>query len=279
MATTQIAPAASQRLLPPQTGRAGFGDALRSEFTKIKSTRSTYWTLLALVVVCVGIGALACAGTASHPQGVNPTNFDATQQSLAGLFLGQLVIAVLGALTITSEYSTGMIRTSLTVQPRRGVVFAAKAVVFAAVSLAVGLIASFGSFFVGQAILSTGHAHLSTTLSQPNVLRAVIGGALFLTACGMLAYGLGAVLRHTAAAISAAIGLLFVLTVLVQFLPHSWQNNVDKWMPAISGSQIWTTKPTGGPDLFSAWPGFAVLAGYAAVAIIAGLVCFRTRDA
>lgn len=277
MATTQIAPAARERLLPPETGRAGFGDALRSEFTKIKSTRSTYWTLLALVVVCVGIGALTCAGTASHPQGINPTNFDATQQSLAGLYVGQLVIAVLGALTITSEYSTGMIRTSLTVQPRRGVVFAAKAVVFAAVTMVIGLITSFGSFFVGQAILSS--HHLSATLGEPNVLRAVIGGALFLTACGMLAYGLGAILRHTAAAISAAIGLLFVLTVLVQFLPQSWQDNVDKWMPALAGSQIWTTKATGGPHLFSAWPGFAVLAGYAAVAIIAGLVCFRTRDA
>jgi ABC-type transport system involved in multi-copper enzyme maturation permease subunit len=278
MATTQIAPAARERLLPPQTGRAGFGDALRSEFTKIKSTRSTYWALLALVVVCVGIGALVCVGTAAHPQGVSPSNFDATQQSLAGLYVGQLIIAALGALTITSEYSTGMIRTSLTVQPRRGVVFAAKAVVFAVVTLVTGLITSFGAFFVGQSILS-GH-HLSATLGEPNVLRAVIGGALFLTACGMLAYGLGAILRHTAGAITAAIGLLFVLTVLVNFLPHSWQIHVDKWMPAIAGSQIWATKAgSGGPDLFSAWPGFAVLAGYAAVAIIAGLVCFRTRDA
>jgi ABC-2 type transport system permease protein len=276
MAAT-LAPAAPQRLLPPETGRAGFADALRSEFTKIRSTRSTYWTLLALVVVCVGIGALACAGTASHPHGISRASFDATQQSLAGLYVGQLVIAVLGALTITSEYSTGMIRTSLAVQPRRGVVFAAKGVVFAAVTLVTGLIVSFVSFFVGQAILSG--AHLSATLGQPNVLRAVIGGALFLTACGMLAYGLGALLRHTAGAISAAIGLLFVLTVLVQFLPQSWQNDVNRWMPAIAGSQVWTTKAAGGPHLFPAWGGFAVLAGWAVAAIIAGLVVFRTRDA
>jgi len=275
MTTTQIAPAT--RLLPPETGRAGFADALRSEFTKIRSTRSTYWTLFALIVVCIGIGALASAGTASHPDGISAAEFDATQQSLAGLYVGQLVIAALGALTITSEYSTGMIRTSLTVQPRRGVVFAAKAVVFALVTLIVGLITSFGSFFVGQAILSS--AHLSASLGQPNVLRAVIGGALFLTACGMLAYGLGAILRHTAAAISAAIGLLFVLTVLVQFLPQSWQDNVDKWMPALAGSQIWTTKATSGPHMFSAWGGFAVLAGWAVVAIVAGLFLFRTRDA
>jgi ABC-2 type transport system permease protein len=277
MTTTQIAPAARQRLLPPETGRAGFADALRSEFTKIRSTRSTYWTLFALIVVCIGIGALASAGTASHPNGISRAGFDATQQSLAGLYVGQLVIAVLGALTITSEYTTGMIRTSLTVQPRRGVVFAAKAVVFAVVTLITGLIASFGSFFVGQAILSG--PHLSATLGQPNVLRAVIGGALFLTACGMLAYGLGAILRHTAAAISTAIGLLFVLTVLVQFLPSSWRDSVDRWLPALAGSQIWATKVSPGGHQFPAWGGFAVLAGWAAVAIIAGLVLFRTRDA
>jgi ABC-type transport system involved in multi-copper enzyme maturation permease subunit len=277
MTTTQLAPAARQRMLPPETGRAGFAGALRSEFTKIRSTRSTYWTLFALIVVCIGIGALATAGTASHPQGISPAGFDATQQSLAGLYVGQLVIAALGALTITSEFTTGMIRTSLAVQPRRGTVFAAKGVVFAVVTLITGLIASFGSFLVGQAILSG--THLSATLGQPNVLRAVIGGALFLTACGMLAYGLGAILRHTAAAISAAIGLLFVLTVLVQFLPMSWQDNVDKWMPALAGSQIWTTKVSPGAHQFPAWGGFAVLAGYAAVAIIAGLVLFRTRDA
>lgn len=277
MTTTQIAPAARQRLLPPETGRAGFADALRSEFTKIRSTRSTYWTLFALIVVCIGVGALASAGTASHPNGISRAGFDATQQSLAGLYVGQLVIAVLGALTITSEYSTGMIRTSLTVQPRRGVVFAAKAVVFAVVTLITGLVASFGSFFVGQAILSG--SHLSATLGQPNVLRAVIGGALFLTACGMLAYGLGAILRHTAAAISTAIGLLFVLTVLVQFLPSSWRDSVDRWLPALAGSQVWATKVSPGAHQFPAWGGFAVLAGWAAVAIIAGLVLFRTRDA
>jgi ABC-type transport system involved in multi-copper enzyme maturation permease subunit len=277
MATTQMATATRQRLRAPETGRAGFADALRSEWTKIRSTRSTYWTLLALVVVCVGIGALSSAGTASHHEGITRASFDATQQSLAGLYVGQLVIAVLGALVITSEYTTGMIRTSLAVQPRRGVVFAAKAAVFAAVTLVIGLITSFGSFFVGQAIVSG--AHLSATLGQPNVLRAVIGGALFLTACGMLAYGLGALIRHTAGAISTAIGLLFVVTVLVQFLPQSWQATVDKWTPALAGSQIWATKATSGAHQFPAWGGFAVLAGWAVAAVIAGLVMFRTRDA
>jgi len=111
------------------------------------------------------------------------------------------------------------------------------------------------------------------------LLRAVIGGGLFLAACGLLSFGLGAVLRHTAAAITAAIGLLFVLTILTNFLPQSWQVHVDKWIPANAGSQIWTvvTDPTA--HLFSAWVGFGVFVAYAAIAIGAGFILFRKRDA
>src|SRR5262249_19821547 len=112
MTTTQVVAAPRQRPLAPPAGRAGFAAALRSESTKIRSTRPTYWTLLALVVVTVGIGAIACYGSASDAAHVDRTSFDATRLSLGGLYVGQLVIAVLGALTITSEYSTGMIRTS-----------------------------------------------------------------------------------------------------------------------------------------------------------------------
>jgi ABC-2 type transport system permease protein len=275
-ATTHLAPGTRPAALPAPAGQAGFSGALRSEFTKIRSVRSTYWTLLALVVVTVGIGALSCLGAVSRGADHGP-NFDPAFRSLVGLFLGQLIIAVLGALTITSEYATGMIRTSLTVQPRRGTLFAAKAVVFAVISLVTGLVASFAAFFIGQAILSG--QHLDTTLSQPHVLRAVIGGGLFLAACGLLSFGLGAILRHTAAAITAAIGLLFVLTILTNFLPQSWQVHVDKWIPANAGSQIWTvvTDPTA--HLFSAWAGFAVFVAYAAIAIGAGFILFRKRDA
>ena len=189
-------------------------------------------------MVTIGIGTLACVGAVSRGADHGPL-FDATQRSLAGLILGQLIITVLGALTVTSEYSTGMIRTSLTVQPRRGTVLAAKGVVFFLVSLVTGLVASFVSFFIGQAILSS--KHLNVTLGDPNVLRAVIGGALFLAVCGMLAFGLGTLLRHTAGAITASIGLLFVLFVLINFLPSNWQNHVDKWIPFNAGSQIWST--------------------------------------
>ena len=122
-------------VLPPASGRAGFGGTLRSEFTKIRSVRSTYWTLLVLLAVSIGIGAAITGGTAanwSHMAASDRASFDPTQASVAGLFyLGQLVIVVLGAMTLTAEYSTGMIRTSLTAMPRRTVVYAAKAIIFA----------------------------------------------------------------------------------------------------------------------------------------------------
>lgn len=279
-----MAPAAAGHpALPRPAARATLAGALRSEFTKIRSVRSTYWTLLAMLVIVIGVGALFSYGAAqnfSHiPPGAQAASraheiAQATQRSLFGLILGQLIIAVLGALTVTSEYSTGMIRTSLSVQPHRGAVFTAKALVFSAIALAAGLVASFASYFLGQAILSG--QHINTTLGQPGVLRAVIGGGLFLAACGLLSYGLGALIRHTAGALTASFGLLFVLTILAGFLPQSWAVHIDKWVPFNAGGAIWEN--SSGVHPFSPWTGFAVFCGYAAVAIAAGLYRFR-RDA
>ncbi|HEY1665064.1 MAG TPA: ABC transporter permease [Trebonia sp.] len=275
MATTTVeAPGAVA--LPASGGRATFGGAVRSELTKIRSVRSTYWTLLVLIVVTIGFGALASWGATKGNHG---PFFDPTQQSLAGLFLGQLVIGVLGVLVITSEYSTGMIRTTLSTMPRRGTLIAAKALVFGLVALVTGLITSFISFFLGQALMSS--HHINASIGQPHVLRAVIGGALFLTACGLLAFGIGLLMRHTAGAISTVVGLLFVLSILINFLPTSWQNHIDKWMPAVAGSSIITTikQAPGNTPMFAPWIGFAIFCGYVAIALIAGLILFRKRDA
>jgi len=310
MATTVTqVPALGGTSLPRSAGRANFAGALRSEFTKIRSVRSTYWTLFALIVVCVGIGALSSWGEASqmarlasgaggpfHPGlragGPPPASViahlravrvgRAASQSLFGLLIGQLIIVVLGSLTMTAEYSTGMIRTSLSTMPRRGTVFAAKAVVFGGVALVVGLITSFLAFFVGQAIMSS--QHINTTLGHPGVLRVVIGGGLFLAVCGLLSFGLGAVLRHTAGAIASAIGLLFVLWILGNFLPSppsGWfgQADIDKWIPFNAGAGIWLQNGLNGTNPFSPWVGFGVFCAYAAVALIAGLILFQKRDA
>jgi ABC-2 type transport system permease protein len=143
--------------LPPAAGQAGLRGAIASEFTKLRSVRSTYWTLGALFIVSVGLAVAITAGSAANFAN-NPGNkagFDATQTSLGAFFeIGQLIIAVIGAMVITSEYSTGMIRTSLTAQPRRGVVYAAKAIAFTSVTLVISIVTSFIAFFAGQAMLS-----------------------------------------------------------------------------------------------------------------------------
>ena len=282
--TAQAAGSRRASALPASAGRAGLGGTLRSELTKIRSVRSTYWTLAAMIVITIGISALLSWGRiqdyASQPAVVQAhealrIRSRATEFSMFGLILGQLVIAVLGALTITSEYSTGMIRTSLTVLPRRGTVYAAKAVVFTAVALVAGLVTSFGSYFIGQAIFAT--HHLNSSLGQPGVLRAVVGGGLFLAVCGLLSYGIGALLRSTAGAITASVALLFVLFVLSGFLPSSWAMNVDKWIPFNAGGAIWEN--LSGVNMFSPWVGFGVFCAYAAIAVVAGGILFRTRDA
>src|SRR5580693_7189041 len=154
MATTTT-PNLRLSALPSAAGRAGLKGALASEFTKLRSVRSTYWTLGALFIVSVGLGTAGTAANFANNPG-NKAGFDATQASLGAFFeLGQLIIAVLGAMVITSEYSTGMIRTSLTAQPRRGVVYAAKAIVFTAVTLVISIVTAFIAFFVGQAIYSS----------------------------------------------------------------------------------------------------------------------------
>jgi len=264
--------------LPPPSGRAGLIGTLRSEFTKIRSVRSTYWTMLVLFVICVGLGALVTGLTAAHWNQAGPgtrASFDPTRNSLVGLYFGQFVIVVLGALTITSEYSTGLIRTALTAMPRRGIFYVAKALVFTAVALVIGEVTSFIAFFLGQTLLSS--QHIQTTLGAPNVLRAVIGGGLFIAMTGLFSFGIGTLVRHTAAAISIAIGVLFVVPIIVNFLPSSWTNDIMRWLPSEGGLAIWN--PHQQAHEWSAWPEFAVFCGYTAAVLIAGFILFRNRDA
>jgi ABC-2 type transport system permease protein len=266
--------------VPPAKGRATLAGTLRSEVTKIRSVRSTYWTMIVLFVVTIGIGALVTWLTASHWNQASlsdKASFDPTSNALVGLYFGQFVIVVLGAMTITAEYSTGMIRTSLTAMPRRGVFYLAKALVFTVVALIIGEIASFVAFFLGQALLGTAPVHISTTLSAPHVLRAVIGGGLFIAGCGLLSLGIGILVRHTAAAISIAIGALFVVPIIVNFLPSSWNNDIVRWLPSEGGLAIWRT--TQAAHEWPAWGEFSVFLGYTAAVLIAGYILFRKRDA
>ena len=305
-ATPNVRPAS----LPPAPGQAGLRGALASEFTKIRSVRSTYWTLGALFVVSVGLGVLIswAAGSSFANNPGNKALFDATQTSLGALFfIGQLIIAVLGAMVITSEYSTGMIRTSLTAQPRRGVVYAAKAIVFTAVTLVISFVTAFITFFVGQAIYSSKgmSASLFHTVTIPananvncnpnsgctatfsgtdvispsTVLTAIIGTALFVTLVALIAYGVGSILRHTAGAIATVIALLFIIPILEQTLPNDWRWDIMRFLPDAATRVISVTVGGTNPHLWSAWPQLGVTALWAAVLIGVGAYLFRKRDA
>jgi ABC-2 type transport system permease protein len=306
MAST-TAPSLPLTALPPATGRAGLVGTIRSEFTKLRSVRSTYWTIASLVIVSVGFAAIAGFAIANnlHNNPANKAGMDATQASLGAFFeLGQLIIAVLGALTITSEYSTGMIRTSLTAMPRRGTVYAAKLAVFTTVALAVSLVTSFIAFFVGQAAMSGSGVSASLlhsitipanaivngspnsvtfsgtiVISPGTVLTAIIGTALFVTTVALIAFGLGSIIRHTAGAVTSAIGLMFVLPIIVQLLPNTWRWDVVRFFPDAAGRVLSVTVGQHNPHLWSAWPQFGVTLAYAAVLLGAGAYLFRKRDA
>ena len=308
--------------LPPATGRAGLRGAIASEFTKIRSVRSTYWTLAALLVVSIGIGAAITGGTAANfsHNPANKAGFDATQTSLVAFFeIGQLIIAVIAALAITSEYSTGMIRTSLTAQPRRGTVYAAKAIVLTSLTLIVSLVTSFIAFFVGQALLSSSGVSASlfhsvtipqnanvtcpqqggggggglppgckvvfsgTDVIHPStVLLAIIGCALFVTLVAIIAFGIGAIVRHTAGAIAIAIAVLFIIPVLEQALPSQWRWDIMRFLPDAANQVVSVTisgNGNGNQHLWSAWPQLGVTVLWAAALLAAGAYLFRKRDA
>jgi ABC-type transport system involved in multi-copper enzyme maturation permease subunit len=306
--------------LPPATGRAGLRGAIASEFTKVRSVRSTYWTLAALLIVSIGVGAAITGGSAANFNHnlANKAGFDATQTSLVAFFeIGQLIIAVIAAMAITSEYSTGMIRTSLTAQPRRGTVYAAKAIVLTSLTLTISLVTSFAAFFVGQALLSSSgvSASLFHTVTIPQnanvncpgpgkggggglppgckvtfsgvdvihpstVLFAIIGCALFVTLVAILAFGIGALVRHTAGAIAIAIAALFIIPVLEQALPSNWRWDIMRFLPDAANQVVSVTiGNNGNPHLWSAWPQLGVTALWAAVLLGAGAYLFRKRDA
>jgi ABC-type transport system involved in multi-copper enzyme maturation permease subunit len=267
---------------PPPGRRLALARTLRSEFTKVRSVRSTYWSLFLLVLASIAWCVAYCVATVHqwpHMAPQDRAGFDPTQSSVLGLaLLGQLVIVVFGALMITSEYSTGMVRTSLTVMPRRGVLYAAKAAVFAAVSLVVAFVTSFGCFFLGRVLLSSTHA--AASLSQPGVLRSVIITALYIEVCGLIAFGVGAIVRNSAGALTITYGCLALLPQLVKALPVSLYHALVAWVPGGDAVAVMTaTSASRPPHLFSAWTELAVFAGYAAILVAVGAAQFRTRDA
>jgi ABC-type transport system involved in multi-copper enzyme maturation permease subunit len=266
----------------PATRPAGFDGALRSEWTKLRTVRSTPGSLFAMAAISIGLMALiAWLRVGQRWDRLDPAERTNLAHHPLQLilsrpeFLSQLVVAVLGVLVISAEYSTGMIRSTLQSQPRRLTIFGAKIVVLAAVMLVVGEVIAFAAFYVGRQIIAR---HITVNLSDPGVTRAVIGLGLFLAVLGLFSLAFGAMLRHTAGAITAVIGLNLIISPLTQLLPDSWGQHVYAWMPVNAGVLI--LQPQQGPgDLLSPWQGFAVFGGWTVLLLIVAAVMFQRRDA
>jgi ABC-2 type transport system permease protein len=300
--TSAISPAAPATAPPPAPAahRARFAGDLLAEWTKIRSVRSTMWTLVIFVVVSLGLTTLLTwvtlnalnngrRGARASCIVTDPVNFILG----TGLGLGQLAICVLGALVITSEYSSGTIRASLLAVPRRYPVLIAKSVVFAVLVFVVGEVVAFASFFIGDALVNghvvtlhgvqAGHAisvnhTITVSLSQHDVLRAVIGSGLYLTVLGLFALAIGGLIRHTAGAITAVIGMVLVIFPLAGLLPDSWGAHVHAYLPTIAGQLITADKHQSG-QLLSPWQGFGVFCAWTALLLIAAVFLLDRRDA
>ena len=252
---------------------------LVSEFTKFRTVRSTVWTLLVAVVLMIGISALFSAVTASQYHtfdAADRATFNPVSISLSGMMFAVVAFGVLGVLMISGEYSTGMIRSSLTAVPRRLPVLWAKLAVFAGVIFSISLVASVICFFLGQALLNS--HHLGVSVTAPGALRSIIGAALYGTVSGMIGVALGALFRNTAAGIATFAGVFFVIPPLTGLLPASISDHLSQYLPSYAGDAVW-----GGArsvtDALSPWTGFAVLCGYAVVLIAAAAVRLRRVDA
>jgi ABC-type transport system involved in multi-copper enzyme maturation permease subunit len=251
---------------------------LYSEWIKLRTLRSTFFTLAAAVVALIGLGALFSTFTASHwasmPADERAT-FDPALTSLRGFFLAQLAIGVLGVLMITGEYSTGMIRASLAAVPRRLPVLWAKAGLYAVVVWVVMTAGALIAFVLGQALLSS--QHLGTSLGDPGVIRVVLGVGLYLTVVGLLGVAIGAVIRNTAGGIATVFGLLLVVPVLAEALPRSWADHVNQWLPSNAGQSLVALHHEA--HTLAPWTGFAVFCLYALVALAGAAVLLKRRDA
>lgn len=252
--------------------RYGLKQSLASEWTKLMTLRSTFWTLLITIAGSLAVTALSASSALHQPPGWY-RGFDPTAQSLSGIATSVLAIGVLGVIAVTGEYGTGTIRTSLSSTPRRPGFFVAKAVLIGSVALAVGEVITFACFFLGQAILGSGGAP-TASISHGAVLEAVSLSGVYLGLLGLFAAGLGFLLRHTAGALGAYVAATFLLSLLLNRLPHDPARFTPVVMLASSVADVY--RSPGQVD-----PGLAVvlMALYSTIVLAAGAFTLLRRDA
>lgn len=250
---------------------------VRSEWTKIRSVASTVWTLSLAVVVTIALGMLISALSRNEFDSMSARDrldFDPTFISFAGMSLGQLAMIVFGVLVVSNEYSTGMIRASLAAVPRRGTFLFSKLAVATALALVVGMATGFAAFFLGQAMLGEHKAHIG----DDGVLRAVIGGGLYMTLIALFSMGVAVMLRSPMLSLGILMPFFFLISNILGNVDAT--KKVGRFLPDQAGSRIMQVVPPLDDDTpYGPWGGLGIMALWVAAAVAGGYVLLRRRDA
>ena len=263
--------------------RPGLAEALHAEWTKTRTVASAGWLLLAAIALTVAVGAAAAAAAAGCPSGA-VCQVDPAKVSLTGIDLGQAVVAIVAVLAISNEYSTGMIRITLSAMPRRTVVLAAKAIVLGGLALAAGTIAVLASVLAGRLLLSghgftPAHGYELLSLGHGAVLRAAAGSVLYLALIALLGLGVAAAVRDSAVAIGIVLGLLYLFPIVANVVGNAhWHRHLEQIGPMTAGLAIQATIDLSSLPI-SPWAGLSVLAAWSAAALLVGGLVLGLRDA
>ena len=255
-----------------------FAGLLRSEWIKLRTVRSTLWSYATVIVISVGMAALMAAslGVGGSQMPADAQGAFVSQAATFGVFFGQLVVAVLGVLAISGEYTTGMIRSSVTAAPRRLPMLAAKAVVLLVCTFLVGLVSTVASYLVASPILAG--QGLSAGITDPDLFLPLLGGALYLALVSVFALGVGAILRSSAGGIAAALGILLLLPIALLMIPAEWAADVMPYLVSNAGLGIFGLNAFG-PPLAEVWQNLLVVLGWVAVSLVGAAVLLKRRDA
>ncbi|MDH6701606.1 ABC transporter permease [Streptomyces griseoviridis] len=250
---------------------------VRSEWTKIRSVASTVWTLSLAVVVTIALGMLISALSRHDFDSMSPQDrlsFDPTFISFAGMSLGQLAMIVFGVLVVSNEYSSGMIRTSLAAVPQRGTFLFSKLAVATVLALVVGMVTSFAAFFLGQAVLGPHRA----SIGDPGVLRAVIGGGLYMTLIAVFSMGVATMLRSPMLSLGILMPFFFLISSILGNV--SATKKIGRFLPDQAGSKIMQVVPRpGDTSPYGPWGGLGIMVLWVLAALLGGYVLLKRRDA
>lgn len=255
-----------------------FVGALNSEWIKLRTVRSTIWSYATVIVISLGMAALMSAALPTSgdelPAALQTSML--AQAATFGVFFGQLVVAVLGVLAVSGEYSTGMIRSSITAVPRRLPMLAAKAVVLFVATFLVGLLSTLGSYLVAAPILAG--KGITAGLADPDLLLPLLGGALYLALVAVFALGVGAMLRSSAGGIAAALGILLLLPIVLSMIPAQWLADLLPYLISNAGLAIFGLNGFTSAT-FETWQNVLIVLGWVAVSLAGAAVLLRRRDA